>query len=163
MFFRDEFPATGFDDIESVTIYQAKNISEPPPPDSSILVVTWNIRFGIGRLPWFGDACGENSIFTHDEITTRLDSIVKAINKMNPDILLLQECDINSKRSAYINQFQYILDRTNFNYATYGYQWKAQFIPSDGSEWKPRFLSEIKKELLNRILNSCRKFAPVCN
>lgn len=124
--------ATGFDDIETVPVYQVKNTVTPSPPDSSVLVLTWNIRFGIGRLPWFGDACGKNSIFTREEIITRLDSVIDAINRINPDILLLQECDINSKRSAYINQFQYILDRTNFNYATYGYQWKAQFIPSNG-------------------------------
>ncbi len=171
--FSCEFPATKFDDIESVNIYLAKDISEPPPPDSSILVVTWNIRFGIGRLPWFGDACGENSIFTHDEITTRLDSIVKAINKMNPDILLLQECDINSKRSAYINQFQYIMDRTNFNYATYGYQWKAQFIPSDGlgrleesnaifSRWPITEASRIQLDLRSDQISIERYFYERC-
>ena len=51
---------------------------------------------------------------------------------MKPNILLLQEVDVNSKRSCYIDQLQWLPDHTCFNYAVCGSQWKAQFIPSDG-------------------------------
>jgi endonuclease/exonuclease/phosphatase family metal-dependent hydrolase len=71
-------------------------------------------------------------VYSEDEILPNLQSIVNRINQVKPDILLLQEVDINSKRSAYIDQLQWILDRTDFNYAVYGFQWQAQFIPSDG-------------------------------
>jgi endonuclease/exonuclease/phosphatase family metal-dependent hydrolase len=124
--------ATGFKDVEDARVFRSKNITTPDNPDSSILVMTWNIRFGIGRAPWFGDACGDNTVFAKEEVMPVLDSIVALINHLQPDILFLQECDIESQRTSYINDLQYILDNTYFNYAAYAPEWKAEIIPSDG-------------------------------
>lgn len=125
-------PVETFDNKEvGVTIEKAlkQNVS---PPDSTILVMTWNIRFGIGRNPWFGDACGDKSTYSKEVVMANLEKIKQRIYEIHPDILLLQEVDINSTRSGYTDQFQWLLDNTYFNYATYGSQWNAQFIPSDG-------------------------------
>ena len=130
--FSCELPATGFDDVEEA-IYYTKN--QPVPailPDSTVKVMTWNIRFGIGRGEWFGDACGTKAIYTKDEVLVNLQLIVNRINQVKPDILLLQELDINAKRSGYVDQLKWIMDRTDFGYAVYGLHWQAQFIPSDG-------------------------------
>jgi len=127
-----EMPATGFDGEEEAIYYSKHQKSDAPVPDSTIRVMTWNMRFGIGRGSWFGDACGDRVIYSEKEILDKLKSIVEHINLVNPDVLLLQEVDINSTRSAYVDQLRWILDRTAFNYAAYGLQWKAQFIPSDG-------------------------------
>jgi endonuclease/exonuclease/phosphatase family metal-dependent hydrolase len=124
--------ATGFSDTEAAQYYEASDITAVPDTFKTVHVMTWNIRFGAGRLPWFGDACGERVIFTEEEILTVLQAIADRINSEKPDILLLQEVDVNAKRSAYIDQVQWILDHTYFNYAAAGFQWKAQFIPSDG-------------------------------
>lgn len=94
--------------------------------------MTWNIRFGAGRILWFGDSCGDRVLFSEDEIYSNLNKIADKINELQPDILLLQEVDLNSKKSAYIDQLQWLLDRTYFNYASYAHTWKAQFVPSDG-------------------------------
>ncbi len=127
-----EPPATGFNDTEDAVFYTRNQLVFAPQPDSSVRVMTWNIRFGIGRGEWFGDACGDKVVYTENEVLEKLQSVVDRINQVKPDILLLQEVDINSKRSAYVDQLRWILDRTDFNYAVYGLQWKAQFIPSDG-------------------------------
>ena len=127
-----EMPATGFDEEEKAVYYEKDQKMSAPQPDSTISVMTWNIRFGIGRGPWFGDACGYKVIYTRDEIIAVLRLIADRINTVKPDILMLQEADINSTRSAYIDQLRWLLDNTYFNYAVYGSQWKAQFIPSDG-------------------------------
>jgi endonuclease/exonuclease/phosphatase family metal-dependent hydrolase len=127
-----EMPATGFDDEEEAIYYTKDQKSDIPEPDSTIRVMTWNMRFGIGRGPWFGDACGYRVIYSGAEIMENLKTIVDHINLVRPDVLLLQEVDINSTRSAYIDELRWILDHTYFNYAVYGSQWKAQFIPSDG-------------------------------
>jgi endonuclease/exonuclease/phosphatase family metal-dependent hydrolase len=124
--------ATSFDDTETATYYSAENIVNVPDTFSVIRVMTWNIRFGAGRILWFGDACGDRVILSEEEVYTSLQLIADKINKLKPDILLLQEVDINSKRSGYIDQLQWLLDHTYFNYAVAGSQWKAQFIPSDG-------------------------------
>ena len=54
---------TTFDDVEDAVLYTAKNPTAPLD-NSTLSVMTWNIRFGIGRLPFFGDSCGDRSIFT---------------------------------------------------------------------------------------------------
>jgi endonuclease/exonuclease/phosphatase family metal-dependent hydrolase len=127
-----EMPATDFDDEEDAIFYEKSEKSVPVQPDSTVKIMTWNIRFGIGRGPWFGDACGYKVTYTKDEIIAKLTAIADRINSVRPDILLLQEVDINSTRSAYVDQLQWLLDHTYFNYAAYGSQWKAQYIPSDG-------------------------------
>jgi endonuclease/exonuclease/phosphatase family metal-dependent hydrolase len=127
-----EPPATGFDDTEDAVYYTKSNAVAAPQPDSTITVMTWNMRFAIGRGEWFGDACGDKVVYSEKEILAKLQSIADRINQVKPDILLLQETDINSKRSAYVDQLRWILDHTYFSYAVYGLQWQAQFIPSDG-------------------------------
>jgi len=124
--------ATSFGDVEDAVMYTKSAKVTAPLPDSTIKVMTWNIRFGIRRQSWFGDACGDNTVFTKDEVIPGLEGIVSRINEVKPDILFLQECDIKSNRTAYINELQYILDNTYFNYAAYVSEWKSEFIPSDG-------------------------------
>lgn len=126
--------ATQFEEGEELdaTYYTSSALTPEPQPDSAIVAMTWNIRFGIGRSPWFGDACGEMTVYPESEVLTHLDAIVAKINAIHPDILFLQEVDVNSKRTSYLNELQYILDHTYFNYAAYVPEWQAQYIPSDG-------------------------------
>lgn len=123
---------TQFDDLEDAVMYSAKHKTPPPTSADTITVMTWNIRFGIGRTPWFGDGCGDRVIIPEDEVLTNLNGLAKWIHEIKPDILLLQEVDVQSKRSGYINQVQWLLDHTYFNYGTYASMWQAQYIPSDG-------------------------------
>ncbi len=123
---------TTFDDVEDAVLYKAKNTSLAPAPSGLINILTWNIRFGIGRLPFFGDSCGDRTIMTEKEVLDALELIVAKIDEIDPDIILLQEADRESKRTAYIDEVQWILDHTDLNYAAYASIWKAQIIPSDG-------------------------------
>ncbi len=123
---------TTFDDLEDAVLYEAKNINSLPEPNGSLNVLTWNIRFGIGRLPFFGDSCGDRTVFTENEVLDALELIATKIDQIEPDIILFQEVDRESKRTAYIDQVQWILDHTDMNYAAYASMWKAQTIPSDG-------------------------------
>ena len=120
-----EMPVTVHDDEEDAIFYTKDQKADVPRPDSTIRVMTWNIRFGIGRGPWFADACGYRVIYTEAEILENLNNIIEHINLVKPDVLFLQEIDINSTRSAYIDEIRWILDHTYFNYAVYGSQLKS--------------------------------------
>ncbi len=125
--------ATSFDDIEEAVLYVASAMScctDTIP--TQLKIMSWNVRFGAGRLPWFGDSCGDRVIMSEDSVLARLDSIAQFIRTENPDILLLQEVDACSKRSAYIDQIQWILDNTDFNFGAYASMWKSQFVPKEG-------------------------------
>ena len=121
-----EFPAE-----QMAMEYMAKTLTAPPNKDT-LTVVTWNIRFGIGRAEWFGDSCGELVLFDTDKIQDGLELLAAKIIAMDADILLLQEVDTDSKRSAYVDQVQWLLDNTALNYGVYASMWEVQFVPSDG-------------------------------
>ena len=122
---------TEFPTEQAATEYTARTFSTPPNKDT-LTVVTWNIRFGIGRAKWFGDSCGELVLFDTDKIQDGLELLAAKITAMDADILLLQEVDTDSKRSAYIDQVQWLLDNTAMNYGVYASMWEVQFVPSDG-------------------------------
>ncbi len=125
---------TEFSDSEDPLTFKATAI-----PDSSniylggnIKVVSWNIRFGIGRFPFFGDSCGDQVIVENQDLEDNMSAIATKINEMNADVVLLQEVDIESKRTGYLNQVQYLLDNTYLNYAVYASMWEVDFVPSHG-------------------------------
>ena len=122
---------TEFSSDEPPKEYTAKNLVSAPNKDT-LNVVTWNIRFGIGRANWFGDSCGDLVLFDNETIIDGLELLAQKITDMDADILLLQEVDTDSKRSAYIDQVQWLLDHTSMNYGVYASMWEVQFVPSDG-------------------------------
>ena len=123
---------TEFPDTSDAIMYEAVSQTGVTNDDTQIKVVTWNIRFGIGRFPFFGDSCGDSVILDNSSIEKIMANIADSLNSMDADIVLLQEVDVNSKRTGYMDQVQYLLDNTNLNYGCYASMWKADFIPSDG-------------------------------
>ena len=122
---------TTFDDIEDAVFYQS-NLLKEYPAKKTISVMTWNIRFGVARLDFALDACGDRVIISKSEVITGLEGIAKKINDSNVDIVLMQEVDVQSKRSSYIDQVQWLLDNTGMNYGVYASKWKSQIILADG-------------------------------
>ena len=101
---------TQIEDLEEAVYYQAAKITTPPYRIVSFTVVTWNIRFGAGRIDWYLDSCGDRVLLTEKEVVENLETIAREMGEIGADILLLQEVDRNSKRSAYIDQIQWFLD-----------------------------------------------------
>lgn len=118
-------------DENQVHTYQANNLSTPSIP-SQLIIANWNIKFGGGRVNFFFDCHEKKSIMKKEKVEQNLTLIVSKINQVNPDIIFLQEVDILSKRSAYVDQVQWILDHTQLNYGVYSSQWQADYVPSDG-------------------------------
>ena len=56
-----------FNDIEEAIMYRANNIKEFSAKDT-IKVMTWNIRFGVARLRFFGADCGVRVILKKSEV-----------------------------------------------------------------------------------------------
>lgn len=123
---------TSFEDIEPARDYTASEVVTPPANPTSLVVMNWNVKFGAGRIDFFFDCHGDRAIMSEDEVTTNLDGLAAKIKQVNPDVLMIQEVDALSKRGAYIDQVQYLLDATDLNYAVYASQWKADYVPSDG-------------------------------
>lgn len=124
---------TTFDDVESAIEYEAAETdSDPLASPDEVLVMTWNIKFGGGRIEFFFGCHDDRVLMTEEEVYDNLDGVVRKIKQVDPDVLLLQEVDVSAKRSAYVDQLQYVLDHTGLNYGAYASQWRADYVPSDG-------------------------------
>ena len=95
-----------FEDIEEAMYFKSSNIIESEFGDS-LKVMTWNIRFGGGRIPYVGDSCGDRSLMTEDETTGYLDKIISYIETSQPDILLFQEISNDTNDPPYYTQVRY--------------------------------------------------------
>ena len=71
-----------FDDVEDGVMYVSKQFTDSPQQIKHVRVMTWNIRFGAGRLPWFGDSCGDRVILTDNEVMTHLQGIAAKIDEI---------------------------------------------------------------------------------
>jgi endonuclease/exonuclease/phosphatase family metal-dependent hydrolase len=114
-----------------VSLYESVTKQDCTIPDT-LKVMTWNIKFGGGRIDFFFDCHGDRVIMEKSEVIDNMALLSEKIHEVNPDVLFIQEADVNAKRSAFVDQVQYLLDNTDLNYAAYASQWKAKYIPSDG-------------------------------
>ncbi len=117
---------------DAVIYYQAKNLKPAAQNPDTLKIVTWNIKFGGGRIDFFFDCYGDRVLMTKEEVISNMDGIIAKIKSLNPDIIYLEEADIQSKRSAFVDQVQMILDNTDLNYGVYASQWQTDYVPSDG-------------------------------
>ncbi len=120
-----------FSDLSEAQMYTASSLTTVVVNNNPI-VMTWNIRFGAARFPFFGDSCGDSVILKKEHVEANMDKVAAKIQEIDPDIILLQEVDIFSKRSGYVNQVQYLLDNTSMNYGCFASVWQADYIASDG-------------------------------
>jgi endonuclease/exonuclease/phosphatase family metal-dependent hydrolase len=124
---------TGFQETERAVLYRASRPGPEPAPAGPIRVVTWNVKYGGARLRFFWECRGTRVLMTEAEVDGNLAALAQYLRALAPDLVLLQEVDTGgSKRAAYVDQVQRLLDGSGLNYAAYASQWKADYIPSDG-------------------------------
>ena len=117
---------TQFRDVEPAERYRAKEVPEEPPEAGGALkVMTWNIKFGGGRIRFFFECPGDRVIMKRSEVIDNLEGLAAKIRQVDPDILMLQEIDVDSKRVAGFDQLQWLLDHTGLTYGVYASQWRA--------------------------------------
>lgn len=121
-----------FDAVENAVSYQAQRARMIPEVPKRLRVMTWNIKFGGGRIDFFFDCFGDRVLMRSEEVIANLEGLARKIRQVDPDVLLLQEVDVRSKRGAFIDQVQWLLDHTRLSFGVYASQWRADFVPSDG-------------------------------
>lgn len=122
---------TGFQSIQPARSYVSRT-TEAVSQCDVIKVMTWNIKFAGGRFDFFFDGHGNRVVMTKDEVMHHLKGLARKIVQVQPDVLMLQEVDVNSHRTADVDMVQWLLDNTHLNYGVYASQWKARYIPRHG-------------------------------
>ena len=127
----DPFETT-FEPIEPAKRYEAAQLVDAPAAGDALHVMNWNVKFGGGRIDFFFDCYGDRALMDQSEVVDHMKGLAAKIRQVDPDVVLLQEVDVEAKRSAYVDQVQWLLDHTDLNYGAYASQWKADYVPSDG-------------------------------
>lgn len=122
---------TQFHDKETAISYRARTVKDVAEK-SRLTVMTYNVKFAGARIDFFFDCHGDEVLMDEDDVLDNLEGLAELIRAADPDVLFLQEVDTLSKRSAYVDQVQWLLDHTRLNYGVYASQWKADYVPSDG-------------------------------
>ena len=100
---------------EVFPIDEAQTIVAGEENPQRLKVMTWNVKFGGGRINFYWDYWGDRVHMTPAEVNANMENINALIRQTEVDILLAQEVDRNSKRAAYVDQVQHILDTTQMN------------------------------------------------
>jgi endonuclease/exonuclease/phosphatase family metal-dependent hydrolase len=94
-----------------------------PPPPENLTVVSYNIGHAQGVK--------EQAWDYRDKATTekQLSMIADAMVKMDADVFLLQEVDIDSNRTYRINQIEFIKQKTGHAFHACANVWEKNYVP----------------------------------
>lgn len=120
-------------DREEVPVFERSSIVAPTAAaPSELRVMAWNIKYGAGRIDFWFDYWGDRTVMTEGEVDLNMNNIYALLNEYNPDILMTEEIEVNSRRSAYYDMVSGILENTRLNYAAYFETWNSRYVPSEG-------------------------------
>jgi endonuclease/exonuclease/phosphatase family metal-dependent hydrolase len=130
-----EPPYTSWDPhgIEPVPVHR-RRVAIPPadPAPASLKVLAWNVKYGAARIDFWFDLWGDRVQMSRAEVEANMAGIYRLINEVDPDILMTEEIEVNSRRSAYLNMVTGVLENTSLSYAAYFPTWRSKYIPSEG-------------------------------
>ncbi|MBM4375526.1 MAG: endonuclease/exonuclease/phosphatase family protein [Deltaproteobacteria bacterium] len=119
---------------EDVPVFRRSTVLEPGDPGTpaELRVVAWNIKYGAGRIPFWFDCWGDRVQMSKAEVDENLSKLYAHLRELDPDVLLVEEIEVNSRRSAYVDMVRGILENTRLNYAAYYETWNSQYVASEG-------------------------------
>ncbi len=97
----------------------------------TLRVLTWNIAYGRG-----GGRGDEQGPWTRHEIESNLEGIAALVNKLDPDVVLLQEVDFAARRSHGIDEADFLARRTRYPQVACVLTWNKKWVP--WPYWPPR-------------------------
>ena len=97
----------------------------------SVTLLSWNIGYGAlgDNADFFMD--GGKSVITADEerVNSNMDDIEKETASVNPDIFMVQEIDLNSRRSRHVNEYARMRESLKNYDSSFANNFKVAFLP----------------------------------
>jgi endonuclease/exonuclease/phosphatase family metal-dependent hydrolase len=97
-------------------------------------VVSWNLQFGAGRGQRFFYDGGKAVSVDAATVHRTLDGIAAVLRSLQPDVVLLQEVDRGSRRTAFIDEHQELLRRLPFASHTSTPYHRCRYLPHPAHE-----------------------------
>ena len=118
--------------IEMLADYDSgETTGEAVVAGQSMSIMSWNIGYaGLGEEADFFMDGGKN-VTSYDEegVQANLDGIISEIQSLDTDIVMLQEADLNSKRTYGINEVEQIADGLDGYQYSYAKNFDAVYVP----------------------------------
>ena len=98
---------------DNLTLTVEGSAAEEAPTGESLRAVSYNVGFGAysDDFTFFMDGGTESRARSAEAVYENLDGAVEAVATLEPDLLLLQEVDIDGTRSHHINEYEYICNQ----------------------------------------------------
>jgi endonuclease/exonuclease/phosphatase family metal-dependent hydrolase len=116
------------------------NLRDAPTfaPKTALRVLTWNTQFLAGTTYHFFYDGGPDHVARAEDVYRTGDGIARAITRIDPDIVFLQEVDVGAKRSAGIDEVSLLRDSLPGSLRNYAatYYWRSTFVPHP-AVWGP--------------------------
>lgn len=119
-------------DRQEVPVFERASKVPTDPSPRRLKVMVWNVKFGAARVDFWFDYWGDRVQMTPSEVATNLAGIERLIREVDPDVVLAGEVDVSSRRSAYVDMVEHVLEHTSLNYAAYFGTWNSRYVPSEG-------------------------------
>ncbi len=106
------------------------NSAAPQLPDT-LRLVSWNIGYaGLGaEMDFFYDG-GSQTRTTEERAAENLEAIIAQLRQLDDvDFVLLQEVDIASKRSYYVDQYKAIAAALDYTYSEFALNYSSPYVP----------------------------------
>ncbi len=103
-------------------------------PGDKIKILSWNIQYGGSRKYNFFYDGGKDVIAEKSVVEETVKGIGELVEKLQPDIILWQEIDRNSKRSAYVDQLQKLWNPKRFACYTTAPYFRSVHVPTPGHQ-----------------------------
>lgn len=129
-----EFPADGYDFTrEEVARFKRERVVEPAQKaPKKLKIMAWNVKYGAKRENFWFDFWGDTVQMPVAQVEGNMQDLYQLIREYDPDILMTEEIEVNSRRSGYVDMVRGILENTSLNYAAYFQTWNSAYVPSEG-------------------------------
>lgn len=120
--------------LEEMKVHCSEDAPELQP-GQKIKVLNWNVQYLAGKkyVFWYdtSDGSGKDIRPETAEIKKTLQELLRVLKDEKPDIVLLQEVNVDAKNTDYMDQVQAIVSGLpdEYNCYTSAYYWKADFVP----------------------------------
>ncbi len=116
-------------------------------PGQSLDVMSWNVQYmaGKGYVFWYDllDESGPDERPSPEDIAQTLDEVIRVIEDVDPDVVVLQEVDEGADRTDGQDQLALLLDELGDTWTCHAsaFYWKAWFVPH------PRIMGSVGMKL----------------
>jgi endonuclease/exonuclease/phosphatase family metal-dependent hydrolase len=105
--------------------------SQLPPERDTVTLIALNVGFFMSN--------GVAEKRSHDSMMRNMESFSLVLDRELPDIVALQEIDLASRRTYFVNQLNWLANNHNFSNNAFALAWNKQYVPYPGDKMSSHY------------------------